>query len=285
MNKKTYIINTLTPTHVGGSEQISVIDLPIQRERHTNFPKFEASSLKGALRSAFQKISGDETKTKLLFGADSQKADNAASIGFTDARTLFFPVKAAKGVFAWITCPAVLNKFINETGFGTHFQDHIKSNIAPTGSSLFVKDSNIILEEYTFPLEKSKEWAEFLKQISSKIWNEPSQKYIKDKFVRDTVILDDDSFRDFVVHSTEVRTRIKINPDTRIVKEGGLFNEEYLPEETILYFLAVAHPPLETKMDEKQTLDEFKVMNNQTIQIGANITLGKGFVRITSLEE
>lgn len=283
MNKKTYFINTLTPTHVGGSEQISIIDLPIQREKHTNFPKFEGSSLKGALRSAFLKET-DEQKTNLLFGTDSEETDKASAIGFTDARTLFFPVKSAKGVFAWITCPAVLHKFINETGFGSELQDQIKANTAPTGSSLFVKDSNIILEEYTFQLEKSSAWKDFLQKISTIIFEEKSQDYLRNKFEKDTVIIDDDSFRDFVVHSTEVRTRIKINQETRIVNTGGLFNEEYLPEETILYFLVVAHPPPEIKKDEQEILKEFSIMDNKIIQIGANITLGKGFVKLKAWE-
>ncbi len=43
-----------TPLHAGSGDELGVIDLPIQREKHTNFPKVEASSLKGALRESFE---------------------------------------------------------------------------------------------------------------------------------------------------------------------------------------------------------------------------------------
>ena len=43
-----------TPLHAGSGDALGVVDLPIQRERHTGFPKIEASSLKGALRESFE---------------------------------------------------------------------------------------------------------------------------------------------------------------------------------------------------------------------------------------
>lgn len=43
-----------TPLHAGSGAMLGVVDLPIQRERHTGFPKIEGSSLKGSLREAFE---------------------------------------------------------------------------------------------------------------------------------------------------------------------------------------------------------------------------------------
>ncbi|OWY21392.1 type III-B CRISPR module RAMP protein Cmr4 [Sphingobacteriales bacterium UPWRP_1] len=43
-----------TPLHAGTGDDLGFVDLPIQRERHTDFPKIESSSLKGALREAFE---------------------------------------------------------------------------------------------------------------------------------------------------------------------------------------------------------------------------------------
>ena len=137
-----------TPLHAGSGDALGVVDLPIQRERHTSFPKIEASSLKGALREAFEeqvvsqlkedKSNLEDVKTLLkklniVFGFDENalrnfskdelknlfaekkgeepKTDFAGAIGFTDARLLLFPVKSMKGVFAWITCPRVLRRF------------------------------------------------------------------------------------------------------------------------------------------------------------------------------
>jgi len=46
-----------TPLHAGSGDSLGVVDLPIQRERHTSFPKIESSSLKGAVRQAFEDLS------------------------------------------------------------------------------------------------------------------------------------------------------------------------------------------------------------------------------------
>ena len=139
-----------TPTHVGSGSDLGIVDLPIQRERHTGFPKFESSSLKGALREEFERRIGSKTFDKpdspetmihRLFGFDdgslssSQKKSLikhfqkekgkdangntitedqnsfAGALGFTDARLLLFPVKSMKGVFAWITCLRALKQF------------------------------------------------------------------------------------------------------------------------------------------------------------------------------
>ncbi len=40
-----------TPLHMGTGTELGVVDLPIQREKHTGFPKGEASSIKGTFRS------------------------------------------------------------------------------------------------------------------------------------------------------------------------------------------------------------------------------------------
>jgi CRISPR-associated protein Cmr4 len=51
---KTLFLVCETPLHAGSGDSLGIVDLPIQRERHTQFPKIEASSLKGALREAFE---------------------------------------------------------------------------------------------------------------------------------------------------------------------------------------------------------------------------------------
>jgi len=43
-----------TPMHAGSGDSLGIVDMPIQRERHTDFPKIEASSLKGSMREHFE---------------------------------------------------------------------------------------------------------------------------------------------------------------------------------------------------------------------------------------
>ena len=140
-----------TPLHAGSGDDLGMVDLPIQRERHTSYPKIESSSLKGALREAFEvKVDSkaftdwdaDDVKIHRFFGYDDGSLTNdekkslsnrftkvdktgddekkidasefAGCLAFTDARILLFPVKSMKGVFVWITCPQVLSKFSSD---------------------------------------------------------------------------------------------------------------------------------------------------------------------------
>ena len=60
INAKPFFIKVITPLHAGSGSDLGVVDLPIQREAHTAFPKIEGSSLKGAIRSDFADRNGEE---------------------------------------------------------------------------------------------------------------------------------------------------------------------------------------------------------------------------------
>ena len=115
---------------------------------------------------------------------------------------------------------------------------------------------------------------------------------------KDIVVLSDDDFRDFVMLSTEVIARTKINSDTGTVQDGMLWYEEYLPTDSILYSLALTTPlfvdeenkkgtrfEIDAQATEKNIEEAEEVMSFFTdglpeiIQIGGNATIGKGIVR------
>ncbi len=269
-----------TPLHVGSGNDLGIVDLPIQREKHTGFPKIESSSLKGGVREAFESLiklndSGEEyslsdaqlTRFKrpfpsitdkkfheavsLAFGPDEGDL-HAGALGFTDARLLLFPVKSMKGVFAWITCPRVITQFktdLERSGIGEVKFEIPKENTAPNTCSLFIKDNKIVLEEYTFEIKKEDNsetsCTSFALWLSSHLFpsdNGSLYSYWSNKMKNDIVVLSDDDFADFVTLSTEVITRTKINNETGTVQTGALFTEEYLPVESVLYSLALASP-------------------------------------------
>ena len=51
-SKTLLFIHTLTRLHPGSGTALGVVDLPVQRERHTQWPLIPGSSLKGILRDA-----------------------------------------------------------------------------------------------------------------------------------------------------------------------------------------------------------------------------------------
>lgn len=311
-----------TPLHVGSGDNLGIIDLPIQREKHTGFPKVESSSLKGCLRTAFEGTAGNDVnkwiQIQAAFGYDEDgiipgveekftleegtekklKKEFMGCLGFTDARILLFPVKSMKGVFAWITCPLVLRKFAEEMGLcerhDLNFFQNISENTVPNLCELVVKNKEgkeqIVLEEYAFNVGQDLNCVQLAECLAEILFAETQQSYGKTKLEKNLVVLSNDDFRDFVEHSTEVITRTKIDNKTGTVVRGGLFTEEFLPAETIMYSLILATPEFgkQEKSFPKETdvivYLEKSIKELQNIfQLGGNATLGKGIVRMVFL--
>ncbi|MBY6269759.1 type III-B CRISPR module RAMP protein Cmr4 [Parageobacillus thermoglucosidasius] len=298
LTKPLIFINN-TPSHVGAGGDLGVVDLPIQRERHTNFPKYESSSVKGSIKDAFINLAKKNKATRFgpmdnnmveeVFGKD-EKADRISLIAFTDARILLFPIKSLTNVFAWITCPKVLSRFKQEMKLcGIEVPYRTPSNTVPIGSDLVISKENkkIVLEEYTFEeIEENEDCTRWANWFAEHLFPSVSEfEYWRNKIKKDFVIVSDEVFTDFVTLSTDVITRVKIERDKGIVKEGALFTEEYLPAESILYSLVMTAPPLKQKdqdskpsvfTDEEDVMSFFAEALPEVIQIGGNATIGKG---------
>ncbi|BBW96407.1 type III-B CRISPR module RAMP protein Cmr4 [Geobacillus icigianus] len=316
---KPLIFISATPSHVGAGTDLGVVDLPIQRERYTGFPKYEASSVKGSLKDAFYALAAkskedvadraelqhpngrfDKINKQMIedvFGKDEQ-ADHASAIAFTDARILLFPVKSLKHVFVWITCPQILSRFKQEMqlcGIDLSTYDHNLEGTIPQGSDLIISGQGVLLEEYLVNVQQSDECAKWANWFSEHLFPSSDEyQYWRNKLTRDLVIVPDDVFRDFVMLSTDIVTRVRIDRSKGIVKEGALFTEEYLPAESVLYSLVMASPVLKSKdeglYDERfasaqGVIDFFAQFLPRVIQIGGNETIGKGITRTHLIED
>jgi len=329
-----------TPLHAGSGSDLGIVDLPIQRERHTGYPKIESSSLKGALREDFESnehevtVAGKSFKVNdglrpkskgvgigkpltLAFGPEGDEAHeaHAGALAFTDARLLLFPVKSMKGVFVWITCPAILRRLERDMRLVDEYKDFridgIPDDLSQADASFAAWESNCnaeipgadvaILEEYTFALITSykdkikvKENAQGTEKglgayLSEKLAIQDN--YLNEKMKADILVLSDDDFRDFVEMSTEVITRTKIDNETGTVQKGGLFTEEYLPSDSLMYSMVMSAPVFQksddrAKCDIKEAdevMEYFSKGLRPIIQLGANATLGKGLLRTTLL--
>jgi CRISPR-associated protein Cmr4 len=290
-------MRNVTPSHVGSGESLGVIDMPVQRERHTSYPKIEGSSLKGSIREIFREKASDnqdfKDKINLTFGHEDKGDDYASCIGFTDARILLFPVKSVKGVFAWITSPEVLRRFMNDLKLLSEKTNQNMDDIPKPGSSknmskcitttesqLAVSGDNVILEEYSFNITENTNCDNIATFIGDKL-------SMTDELKKRLLIIPDDDFKDFVNLSTEVITRTKIDPATGTVKQGQLFTEEYLPAETIMYSLVLTSPVFSKNDGKKLSINnENDVMSffienlPDLFQVGGNATLGKGLVKV-----
>lgn len=286
------MLATLTSTHPGSGTELSFVDLPIQREGHTGYPKIEAATLKGCIRSFLtQNKKGAEERINRLFGMPNS-GEFASAVSLTDSRLLFFPVKSVCGVFGWITCPLAILRFFKDYELAT-------GSCYPTifepcegmisAEKLIVKNGEpdqVVLEDYAFNVNISLEFIAFLKEIVNQI---PESTLAKIRLLNHAVIVSDDDFVNFVKHSTEVSTRIRINAKTGTVDGQALFSEEYLPPECVFYNLAFftqAYSPQEANAAEgrkkEEVKSEFKNLfpSGTIVQIGADSSLGKGLVQI-----
>lgn len=242
-----------TPVHMGAGQSVSYVDLPVQRERHTAFPIFWSSGIKGVIRDTCYRIWRDRDKVNLIFGPE-EDSDFSSCISITDAKILLYPVRSVRGVFAWITCPFVLKRFkdelesagINEVNKNFEVIDnlHLKDGEAvipkESISVLEINDKQVAFEEFVFSIKNT---SQNISEVVKFIKNLLPKTFLTTDIEKHFAIVSDDTFRDFVNYAVEVRTRVRIDQKTGTVKEGALFTEELIPSESVFYSLLFISDP------------------------------------------
>lgn len=287
-----------TPLHAGVGSGLSSIDLPIQRERTTQYPMIQGSGIKGKLRAALEgdrKELPEERKALIdtLFGpppgAKDSDNDHAGALIAGDARILLFPVRSLNGVFAYTTSYDVLNRFKRDMERGKPEQRPIWSiPKAEAGKALVTTNSEVqsnnalVLEEFSFDTQASEQVDTIAQWLADNALPELGGDYWTNKVKSSLVILPNDDFRDFALYATEVITRVRITRETKTVAGGALWTEEHLPTDTLLY--VPMHATNARKKGEKlsatEVLDRVKELDGNYLQLGGDETVGRGLVRI-----
>jgi len=278
-----------TPVHTGSGIEInSPVDLPIQRERHTSFPIIPGSGLKGVMKQwARDKNLGDDN-IKCIFGPEDGD-EGKSGIAVTDARVLAYPVRTMKGVFGWITCPFVLDRFRREmemAGFSENIKiPSLSEQKASVNNGCSISDNGkVVLEDVVLNIAENHNI-----DLSRYLPEDDAYNYLKNKIKGDLIVVDDSVFTDLMAITTEVVARTKIDQiKGTVTKEGGaLWYEEYLPSDTLLYSLLLFSPKYEDKNGEPELrmsaddmAEEVLQLNNQVLHVGGDETVGKGFTRV-----
>jgi len=285
MNQKLLYIFTRTPLHVGAGSSVGAVDQPVQRERHTGFPIIPGSSIKGVLadqgnatdengKIILDKERNNATKRTedgaFLFGQGASKdgdQGNAGAISFGEAQLLAFPIRSAKGCFAWLTSPLALERWkratdsnitipkapeANEAYFNAGQLGQTIGN-APSASALF--------EDYVFSHKGEFEEAKTLASAIEidGIWSELAEKHL--------VLVSDETLSHFARTACEVAQHVVIDDETGTTKDGLLFNQENVPAET-LFFSSL------TEIKDG-AIEKLNIPN--PIQLGGDATTGLGF--------
>lgn len=288
-------IHGQTPLHPGSGTALGTVDLPVQRERHTQWPVIPGSTLKGILRDACRRAGGSDDDLFAAFGPETAEADkHAGALSLTDSRILAFPVRSIKGVFAWVTCSAVLERLVRDLNLAHAIGGAPQLSIAPAkdkalcsqGGPLLVDGNKLVLEEFEFERTGG---ADGVGQWIAGHAFAKDDRFTPERFNSHLVILHDDDFTHFVRHATEVVARVGLDYERKTVKGRALFYEEFLPAETLFYSVVLASPSRRENHDRtaREILDYLRGKIPPVLQIGGDETIGKGLcaVRLDTGEE
>lgn len=311
-HSQMYWLHAITPLHVGAGRGAGVIDLPVVREKVTQWPYVPGSSVKGVVSDAhgasIRGSDGDSPRPNewhaAAFGRPASKtvdADNAGSLVFTDARIVCLPVRSLVGTFAWATCPLVLQRLKQDAGLagntalaGLPVPEPEVANAAVTSidtSKLVhpVQDTfKLYLEDFDLDAvdgDKTKAWAE---QLGTSLFGAtPEADPERTAFHQRFVIIHNDLFNFLCETALEVRARIKLDPDTKTTVGGALWYEESLPIETILsgtVWCDKVFGDAATRQNiTPQTLLKKYCEGTAHFQMGGKASTGKGLVRAIGL--
>lgn len=287
MNARLMFVHALSPLHAGTGQGVGVIDLPVAREKATGLPYLPGSALKGVLRDACV----DEEQRKRVFGPDTSAAhEYAGSVHISDQRLLLMPVRSLAGTFAWVTSPYVLRRFLRDldtAGISGMFKasaipvpDSEASCLVPNGGSAIVlADKRVVLEDLD-PRAKPDDASEALAGwLARQIFPEDEgwQQTMRARFC----VVHDDVLSFLLDTATEVVARVRLREGVKTVTAGGLWYEEALPTETVLWGLVTA-VPVRAQADEV-----FRIIGGLVrtpLQLGGEATVGRGLCRLRMVE-
>lgn len=280
---KLLFLHSLTGLHPGSGTALGVVDLPVARERHTRWPLIPGSSLKGVLRSACKGVL-DDSEVAAIFGPETaQASDFAGAVSLTDARLLAFPVRSLRGVFAWVTCPAALERLHRDARLLGGVDAPIASPTVGPGEARCSAESDLLIEDRLvleeFEYRRTGDDGGAAQWLADQVVTDGcTQK----RLLRNLVVLHDDDFTWFARNATEVLARVGLDYETKTVNKGALFYEEFLPAETIFYagLLATASRSRDVKINAAGVLDRLIDAVPDVLQVGADQTIGKGLCAV-----
>ncbi|MCP4353891.1 MAG: type III-B CRISPR module RAMP protein Cmr4 [Desulfobacterales bacterium] len=304
-----FIYRAITPLHCGASEGGGV-DLPVARERFTQFPIIPSSSLKGVWRDLCRGHWGKKDVC-IAFGPEPDSADAdketleketkdrekghlsgktektgetryyAGCLGFTDAQILFLPVRSGKGVFMMLTCPFQLRRYLEAEYFtrSGSAPDRIPAEPGPYEMHGIFEDhvlgktpQSIFLEDIELKFKPlSKPGAyEFLPKVKP--------------FARERLcIISDEIFRWFAVNALEIRAHNILDPVKKTSE--NLWYEEAVPAEAVFFAPVLSGKPRLSggSGQGKDYIDKlfYTYKEKALFQIGGNETTGRGMMEIT----
>lgn len=167
-------IAALTPLHIGIGRGTFEVDLPLARDEFS-IPYIPGSSIKGALRARLRLrldlVEKEEERNrlkildKIFFGNPPEAAELAAgSVVITDAILVAIPVRTLYGIWAYVTSPFQLKRYLDYYMLATECHK---------GGGCCCKESS-----GESPREELKVYIEIIEEITKKIHEQGTSKAV-----------------------------------------------------------------------------------------------------------
>lgn len=300
--QRAVFIYCVSPVHMGAGTALGVIDNPIQRERHTDYPVFAGSGLKGAVRHDFwaqAKTMADEKAAddtvKRIFGPEPGEggSDYAGAISFSDAQLVCFPVRSMRQAFLYATSTTALARAVRTLNLAGRSVSWTIPALDPgrclVSSMDACTDGRLPLEAFEFQAQENptvKNIADGLAGMAFPLANEFH--FFAERMKKGLVVLNDEDFGYFVRNATVVEPHVRIDDETGTAEDGGLFYTENLPPESLLLAIVMASDERKKgngRLKAKEVMDavlrgrdEFKGLDQRMVQVGGDATTGRGQV-------
>lgn len=299
-------LRAVTPLHAGIGRAGGVVDLPVQRDLY-GYPVIYASSLKGALKSTCMKVNqGNKSICKELFGSlPGEIPTQPGKVAVLDVQPLLIPVRLLRGVYGYITSPLLLKRFVD-------YAEIIEASSRELGElveEIEIESSRVLVKSYDSISIKSRikngDREKDYIVVNEEYWLEPETSRVDliDKLVgylpgqlqqdlglrgggqredlsRLLVVSDSDDVSLQIVEKSLLRLqRIRLKEDVKVVDEGALWSEEYVPRNTVFYTLI-----LYSNTSSSQRFREYLGRTGGYLILGGDETIGRGLVKLYFME-
>jgi CRISPR-associated protein Cmr4 len=264
-------VQAMSALHPGTGSADGTIDMPIAREKTTNVPIIPGSTMKGVLRSMAS------PKLAARFG----DVDRAGMVQFSDVFTFLLPVRSLAGVYALVTSPYLIRRFLRDialAGKQAPISDSELQSLkvdsayvhVTTKSSLKLSDTRVVFED--LDLRVAPDTAAIVTKLADAIQYFAPQVSASNHLC----VVSDDTMSFLLETATEIRGRNRLD-DNKVVADGQLWYEEMLPAESLLCGIV----NIVAAGDQQESIfNELATLSGKPIVFGGKATTGHGYCHV-----
>ncbi len=294
MTRALCYAHVLSPLHVTSGQSLAVIDRPLVRERATRLPYVPAAALWRALRAEAEmqwRTPTGEPAAGLLtaaFGPPEAASDPpAGTFAPSDLRLLFFPLVSVERLFAYVTSPYLVQRFLaaraDALGPGANAPFEALCELQPAGFGPgYVADAGLLtngrlfLDDADLPAEAHPALAAGAAAFAALAFDAGAAAL----FLPRVALVSDALMGLFVEQATDVVARIQFAADTQAAAPGGLFYLEALPAESVLYATCTDAAPPEAPAPSAPGEALAALARLRSVQVGGRASVGAGLCRL-----